>query len=161
MEQNGSLTGFSTELWNEAAARLDVKTSYQLMPDVKAFFESLRSRNADIAVSGLFYTSERDREFDFSYPIMEVGLQVMVRDASGTAAPDALRDLLKLVFRARRLSGSRARANALARSLREFLACVRAFLRQRYAAPTEWLSSIARAKLGYRVWLNHLPDRPS
>ena len=34
MEQNGSLTGFSIELWNAIAALLKLKTSYQIMPDV-------------------------------------------------------------------------------------------------------------------------------
>ena len=34
MEQNGSLTGFSIDLWNAIAKRLKVKTSYQIKPDV-------------------------------------------------------------------------------------------------------------------------------
>ena len=32
MEQNGSLTGFSIDLWNAIATRLKVKTSYQIGP---------------------------------------------------------------------------------------------------------------------------------
>jgi polar amino acid transport system substrate-binding protein len=98
MEQGGALTGFSIDLWNEIAARVGVKTSYQMTPDTKGLFDSLRSGNADIAVSGLFYSRERDREFDFSYPIMEVGLQVMVRDTGQTAAATPLRTLLALLF---------------------------------------------------------------
>src|SRR5271166_3565848 len=31
MEQNGSLTGFSIDLWNAIATRLKVKTNYQIM----------------------------------------------------------------------------------------------------------------------------------
>jgi len=31
MEQNGSLTGFSIELWNAIAARLKLKTRYRIM----------------------------------------------------------------------------------------------------------------------------------
>ena len=33
MEQNGSLTGFSIDLWNAIAKQLKVKTSYQIKPD--------------------------------------------------------------------------------------------------------------------------------
>ena len=48
-------------------------------------------RFADLAltegVSGIFYSTERDREFDFSYPILEAGLQVMVRDEGRAAVP--------------------------------------------------------------------------
>ncbi len=39
MEQNGTLIGFSVDLWNAIAARLKVKTSYQIMPDVGALEE--------------------------------------------------------------------------------------------------------------------------
>lgn len=98
IEQNGVLTGFSIELWNEIAGRLGVKTTYQVMPNVNAVFDSLRSGNADIAVSSLFYTSERDREFDFSYPIMEAGLQVMVRNTGETVVVPSLWKMLDLLF---------------------------------------------------------------
>ena len=98
MQQGGTLTGFSVDLWNEIAARLGVKASYQMTPDVNALFDSLRSGNADIAVSGLFYSTERDREFDFSYPIMEAGLQIMVRETGETAIPNPLLSLLELLF---------------------------------------------------------------
>jgi len=98
MQQGGKLTGFSIELWNEIAARLQVKSDFQVQPDVNTLFDSLRSGNADIAVSGLFYSTERDREFDFSYPIMEAGLQIMVRDTGERAAATPLRTLLVLLF---------------------------------------------------------------
>ncbi len=48
MEQNGSLTGFSIELWNAIATRLKVKTTYQIMPDGRALEEALRSKSADL-----------------------------------------------------------------------------------------------------------------
>lgn len=98
IEQDGELTGFSIELWNEIARRLGVETTYRTMPDVNAVFDSLRSGNAEVAVSGLFYTSERDREFDLSYPIMEVGLQVMVRNTGEIVAVPSLWKLLDLLF---------------------------------------------------------------
>ncbi len=34
VEQNGSLTGFSIELWNAIATSLKLKSNYQIMPDV-------------------------------------------------------------------------------------------------------------------------------
>ena len=100
IDQDGVLTGFSIEIWNEISKRMGAKTTYQLMPSVKDVFDALRDGNADIAVSGLFYTSERDREFEFSYPILESGLQVMVRNsASGeVAAFSSLWRLLDLLF---------------------------------------------------------------
>ncbi len=98
MEQNGTLTGFSVDLWNAIAARLKLKTSYQIMPDVSHLEEAMRSKNADLTV-GLFITSARDEGFDFSIPTLQAGLQIMVRDTgekAKTASP--LLDMLRLLF---------------------------------------------------------------
>ena len=98
MQQGDQLTGFSIDLWNEIAARLKLTTSYQMAPDVDALFASLRTKNADVIVTGIPYTTERDREFDYSYPILEAGLQVMVRDEGGAAVPTPLKDVFNLLF---------------------------------------------------------------
>ena len=97
IEKNGQLTGFSIELWSEIAARLHLQTHYSVAPNVNALFQALRTGDADVAVSGLFYSVERDREFDFSYPIMEAGLRVMVRDTGETGAVSPLRSLGELL----------------------------------------------------------------
>ena len=46
MHQNGLLTGFSIELWNAIAARLKLKTSYQILPDGSALERAMRSKRA-------------------------------------------------------------------------------------------------------------------
>ena len=98
MEQNGTLTGFSVDLWNAIAARLKVKTSYQIMPDVSHLEEALRSKSADLTV-GVFITSARDEAFDFSIPTLQAGLQIMVRDTGETAqTASPLWDMLRLLF---------------------------------------------------------------
>jgi polar amino acid transport system substrate-binding protein len=98
MQQNGSLTGFSVDLWSAIAARLKLKTSYQIMPDVSHLEEAMRSKSADLTLS-LFITSARDEDFDFSIPTLQAGLQIMVRDTgekAQTASP--LWDMLRLIF---------------------------------------------------------------
>ncbi len=98
VEDDGALSGFGIELWNDIASRLGIETRYQLAPDVTAVFQSLRNGEADAAVSGLFYSAERDREFDFSYPIIQAGLRIMVRDTGEVATPDWLQGFLYLLF---------------------------------------------------------------
>ncbi|WP_233872254.1 transporter substrate-binding domain-containing protein [Paraburkholderia adhaesiva] len=98
MQSHGQLTGFSIDLWNEIAARLHIQTHYDVAPDVNALFQTLRDGDDDVAVSGLFYSVERDREFDFSYPIMESGLRVMVRDTGETASVLPLRRFGELLI---------------------------------------------------------------
>ncbi len=98
MEQNGTLTGFSVDLWNAIAARLKRKTSYQIVPDVSHLEEAMRSKSADVAL-GFFITSARDEEFDFSIPTLQTGLQIMVRDTGAkTQAASPVWDMLRLLF---------------------------------------------------------------
>jgi len=98
IKRGDRLTGFSIELWEEVAARLHVKSSYQIAPDTASCIESVRANNADIGVSGIFYTSERDRVIDYSYPILNTGLQVMVRDTKGGLPVRPLQDWFHLLF---------------------------------------------------------------
>jgi len=98
MEQNGSLTGFVIDLWNAIAARLGVKTNYQIMPNISLLDKALQSKSADLS-PGIIITSARDAAFDFSYPIVETGLQIMVRGTGatgGTTTP--IVDMLRLLF---------------------------------------------------------------
>jgi polar amino acid transport system substrate-binding protein len=81
MEQSGSLTGFSIDLWNAISARMGRTTTYALEPNVRAIEDAVRSNKADLSVVPVFVTSARDAVFDFSLPVMEGGIQVMVRDS--------------------------------------------------------------------------------
>jgi polar amino acid transport system substrate-binding protein len=96
IQRNGSLTGFNIDLWNAIAAQLQLKTDYQVLPDVASLLESIRSKNADIVVSPIVITAARDKEFDFSLPTMQAGFQIMVRGEP--VAPDPLAELLILLF---------------------------------------------------------------
>jgi polar amino acid transport system substrate-binding protein len=98
VEQKGALAGFSIDLWNSIAERLNVKTSYQVAPDVRAQLEAVRSDKADLGIAAISITSERNKEFDFSQPMLNAGLQIMVRGKSESTEANPLRDLLRLLF---------------------------------------------------------------
>ena len=98
MEQDGALTGFSIDLWNEIAHRLKVTSSYERTPDVPALMDSVRTRRSDLAVSGIFVTADRDKEFDFTYPILSAGLQIMVRETGDTVGRYPTSDLFRQLF---------------------------------------------------------------
>jgi polar amino acid transport system substrate-binding protein len=94
IEQNGSLSGFSIDLWNAIAARMGIKTTaYNVVPgeDTSAMWDvvrsDIRSGQLDVLVTPVFITSARDAEFDFSYPIMDTGLQIMVPATADAAQP--------------------------------------------------------------------------
>ena len=98
MQQDGALTGFSIDLWNAIAARMKVTTNYQVMPDPASVLAAMRAKRADIVAVPVVITVARDEEFDFSLPIMQAGLQIMVRDTGEAATPNPLVDLVNLLF---------------------------------------------------------------
>jgi polar amino acid transport system substrate-binding protein len=98
MEQNGTLVGFSVDLWNAVAARLKIKTNYQTMRDATSLIEAMRSKSADVIATPVVITAARDEEFDFSLPVMQTGLLILVRDTGEAATTNPLEDLLGLLF---------------------------------------------------------------
>ncbi len=99
VDRGGSLTGFSIDLWNEIADRLKLKIKYHVAPDVGALLADVRGGKADLGVAAISITSAREAEFDFSQPIMNAGLQILVR-GQGKDAGDSnpLKDVLSLLF---------------------------------------------------------------
>lgn len=75
-------SGFSIELWEEIAKRLKLQSTYQANANVAELLKSVQNRKADVGVAGISITSEREQVLDFSQPIIEGGLQILVRDNS-------------------------------------------------------------------------------
>lgn len=100
IKEGDQLTGFSIELWEAIAARLNVKSSYKIVTDTKSGLDLLLSNKADIGVSGIFFSKELDKVLDFTYPTLNAGLRIMVRgqDAGDGAQFRPMRDWLTLVF---------------------------------------------------------------
>ena len=88
-----------TDRMQHRALECDCHTSYQIMPTPVALEEAMRSKSADITVAPVFITSARNEDFDFSYPTLEAGLQIMVRETGETArTASPLSDMLRLMF---------------------------------------------------------------
>jgi polar amino acid transport system substrate-binding protein len=98
MRQGSSYTGFAIDLWNAVATQMKVKTDYRLMSDTTSLLGAMRAKTVDIVGSPIAITAARDAEFDFSLPILQAGLQIMVRDTGETATSNPLEDLLQLLF---------------------------------------------------------------
>jgi polar amino acid transport system substrate-binding protein len=96
-EENGALTGFSIDLWEEVARRIPVRTVYQVAPSAEAGYASLRAGEADIGVTGSFYTLRNHQGFELTYPILDSGLQVAVRSAGREAGEPSVLSFLELV----------------------------------------------------------------
>ena len=98
IEKNGILSGFSIELWNNIGERLNRETEYVVMSDVSELLDAVENGGADLGIAAISITSERENRFDFSQPIMNSGLQILVRGTAPNVEPNPLRELMQLFF---------------------------------------------------------------
>jgi len=98
IEKNKALSGFSIDLWNNIGQSLNRETEYIVLPDVAELLDAVRDGRADLGIAAISITSEREDRFDFSQPIMNSGLQILVRGAAGNVEPSPLHDLMRLLF---------------------------------------------------------------
>lgn len=98
VQQNDALSGFSIDLWNAIGEKMQVKTTYQVAPDVRALLELVRTGAVDAGISAISITAAREAQFEFSQPMMSAGLQIMVRGKGKDADANPLADLMGLVF---------------------------------------------------------------
>ena len=75
-------TGFSVELWNEIALEMGLETQWVEAPNVKGILAAVGDGQADLAIAAISITSEREEKFDFSQPMFDSGLQIMVPSES-------------------------------------------------------------------------------
>src|SRR5262245_20508280 len=66
VDQNGTLTGFSIDLWNKIAEHLKLKVSYHVAPDVRALLDEVRDSKADVGVAAISITSAREATCELS-----------------------------------------------------------------------------------------------
>jgi polar amino acid transport system substrate-binding protein len=91
---SGSYTGFSIELWDEIAKRNGWKTTYVWTDTVSSLLDTVKRGDAEAGIAGISMTKEREEEIDFSYPMYDAGLQVMV----GKSQRSTWRDSVSRIF---------------------------------------------------------------
>jgi polar amino acid transport system substrate-binding protein len=78
IETPSGLDGFSAELWTELAKRAGVTFAWKKTENVKAILAAVESGEAQVGIAAISITAAREQQFDFSQPMFESGLQVMV-----------------------------------------------------------------------------------
>ncbi|MDM0073243.1 transporter substrate-binding domain-containing protein [Variovorax sp. J2P1-59] len=78
-KQGDQYTGFSIDLWNELARRMRVDFVWVDAGSRADQLDSVPRGDADVAISAIVMTPERERIADFSQSYFDSGLQIMVR----------------------------------------------------------------------------------
>ena len=78
--ENGEMTGFSIELWSAIAADLGLDYEFQVETKFKEMIDHVAAADVDLAIANISITAEREGRMDFSLPIYDSGLQILIRD---------------------------------------------------------------------------------
>jgi polar amino acid transport system substrate-binding protein len=79
IKQEDRLTGFSIDLWRALARAADIRFRFIERDALAELLMAIETRDADIAIAAISITAAREEKFDFSQPMFDGGLQVMVR----------------------------------------------------------------------------------
>lgn len=85
--------GFSIDLWEEIAQRADLDYELTSVESVTQQLEAVEGGSADAAIAAISITEEREQAVDFSLPVYDSGLQLMVRDEGGLSLADNMRSI--------------------------------------------------------------------
>ncbi len=87
MSEGGRETGFSLELWHTIAQELNLDYEIVRYDNFSRMLAAVETRNVDLAVANISIKASREQVLDFSQPIFDSGLQVMVPvKSSGTSS---------------------------------------------------------------------------
>lgn len=91
-------TGFTVDVLAEIAKHTGWTLNYVDVPDVAAQLRAVGEGRTDAAAGAISITADRAKTYDFSQPILNAGLQIMV--PTGAAAPSSpgLAGFLRLLF---------------------------------------------------------------
>ncbi|WP_137701329.1 transporter substrate-binding domain-containing protein [Marimonas lutisalis] len=96
-------TGFSIDLMRAIATEIGRDVSFTRVEKFADMFDAVQAGRVDGAIANISITSTREEIMDFSQPIFEAGLQIMIpADASGGSLLSALfsRDILLAILAA-------------------------------------------------------------
>ena len=78
ISEGGQLSGFSIDLWNELARRMRVEFTWIEVGLSKDLIQAVRRGDADVAISVISITDEREKLVDFAQAYFDAGLQILV-----------------------------------------------------------------------------------
>ncbi len=85
MERDGVDTGFSIDLWKALMQDMRRNSTVVRAATFSEMLDLVENGQADAAISNISITAKRESRFDFTHPIFESGLQIMVHsDANNT-----------------------------------------------------------------------------
>ncbi|MGH7772051.1 MAG: transporter substrate-binding domain-containing protein [Candidatus Binatia bacterium] len=77
-EEKGKLVGFSIDLWQHIGSQIGVQSEFLVKPTVADLLTAVQSHEAELGIAAVSITAEREKKLDFSFPMFDAGLQILV-----------------------------------------------------------------------------------
>jgi polar amino acid transport system substrate-binding protein len=98
MNQDSVRTGFTIDLLKEIAKHTEWRYTYLDFDNVQGLLSAVADGQADMGAAAVSITAERAKQFDFSQPMLNAGLQIIAPASNTERAQPGLFDFLKLLF---------------------------------------------------------------
>jgi polar amino acid transport system substrate-binding protein len=96
--EKGQLSGFSIDLWRSIASQIGAESKFVEYSTVPELLSAVETGKANLGISAISITAERQQRFDFSLPMFAGGLQILVRNTESSSG--GFRNILQLFFSA-------------------------------------------------------------
>ena len=96
--RDGIKTGFTVDILADVAKHTGWTINYIEEENVRAQLDAVAQGRADAAAGAISVTADRSQTFDFSQPILNAGLQILVPAGLTERSSPGLVDFLKLLF---------------------------------------------------------------
>ncbi len=97
--KNSEYVGFSIDLWDAIAQQMNTEYSLYGVESIEALLKEVERNSADVAISGITITAEREETLDFSHPYYESGLQILVSNHDNALSHTIGSRLFSVFFR--------------------------------------------------------------
>ncbi|WP_342076707.1 transporter substrate-binding domain-containing protein [Yoonia sp. SS1-5] len=85
MVEDGKDVGFSIALWEKLASEINLSYRFVRYETFSEMIAAVENGDADAAIANISITEDRETRMDFTQPIFETGLQIMLRgEGNGT-----------------------------------------------------------------------------
>ena len=81
-----SFSGFGIDLWKQLADQIGMRYEFVAAPTFVGMLEAVQTGAADAAIGNISITADRERSMDFTQPIFDAGLQIMVPENNVSAS---------------------------------------------------------------------------
>lgn len=97
MHSNNVYRGFTIDLWEKIANELNFKYELYTVKTHDDLITEIKTGRADLAFGGMTLTSKAEKAIDYTHPIFQTGLQIMIKEEKKSAIVAFLDNMISIL----------------------------------------------------------------